>query len=498
MNKEQWEKGMNNIDDGLLNEAISYKKKNNGRKMAIWASSVAAVAALGIGIGVMNSNKDQNQPSSEVIANSDSAVHTKDESSTLVVQDEISGEEGDKQADESVEEFEEVVNIKYLANASIYEYLGEAIRTSTFLDDADYNIFDKFVGSTATALYNDGDNFVYSPLSLYTALSMLQQCENETGSNDLAEVLGVDAENMSTYVKKIMDSCMVDTDFYKFLVSNSAWMIGDWFNEEGKNKISGLSNIYQADIVWLDDADDASSAVGNWIKDKTHGLIDKEIQLDGSSALTLVNTTYFNAKWKGNLYWSPAKLVFKNSDGSEKGTNAFAINSNFVYDSSDRYEMVQVPYSDSGYLAVFLPKKGILPGELLNQDVSEAIEKIRKNVAEKKNVDYIMPELELAVDLEDIKSVLGGLGVDEALSTKAFDGLVENEELEVSKITQNNKLLINIEGTTVASDTFVAVTGAGCVNPDEVVKFIVDRPFAYAICSANGVIEYIGVVNSIE
>ena len=69
------------------------------------------------------------------------------------------------------------------------------------------------------------------------------------------------------------------------------------------------------------------------------------------------------------------------------------------------------------------------------------------------------------------------------------------DEIFLSKAQHATRVTIDEEGCTAVAYTVMMAAG-GTMPPDDEVDFVLDRPFIFAIISADGLPMFVGVVNN--
>jgi len=110
-------------------------------------------------------------------------------------------------------------------------------------------------------------------------------------------------------------------------------------------------------------------------------------------------------------------------------------------------------------------------------------------------VNVTVPKFDVASDL-DLKEGLQALGVTDVFDPQKgnFEGILESqtEQVYVSKVDHAARVAIDEEGVTAAAYTVEILDGMGGV--DEVLDFVLDRPFMFAITGPGNTILFAGVV----
>ena len=178
-----------------------------------------------------------------------------------------------------------------------------------------------FSGNTAAAIFTTQENTVYSPVSLYVALSMLTELTDGETKRQVMDLLGAaDAGALRQQIKKLWVSVYQDGDAVCRL-ANAAFLRE---NADVKQSAADtLAQWYYASSYRVPmGTEEADRAIASWLNQQTGGLLAEEtgnIRTDAANLLRLYNTIYYKAGW-----WEPFKSsrtkadTFTAADGSEQ------------------------------------------------------------------------------------------------------------------------------------------------------------------------------------
>ena len=242
---------------------------------------------------------------------------------------------------------------------------------------------------------------------------------------------------------------------------------------------------FQAELDGLDFTKPAAAyAINHWAETNTRGKIKNIVRwpLDRGLRLILANAIYFKGKWDRPFNPGATKLrTFHLAGGGEKPVPTMWHQGNFIYQESDGFQAVSLPYT-GGHLQMylFLPSTNSDPAKLLaGFDGSGWRDKILPQF-QKQAGTLALPrfKIEYGVLLND---PLKALGLRRAFADADFSAMA-NEKLSISEVKQNSFVEVNEEGTEAAAVTGVHVTMlAGIREPVKPFEMIVDRPFLFVI-----------------
>ena len=164
----------------------------------------------------------------------------------------------------------------------------------------------------------------------------------------------------------------------------------------------------------------------------------------------------------------------------------------------DRFTAVSKGLDDGAYqMFFFLPDEGVAVDELITDgQVMEVLEKFdRTPIAKYLNIRMTIPQFDVASD-RNLAAGLQSLGVTDVFDAQKgdFGGILDpqTEPVYVSKIDHAARVAIDEEGVTAAAYTVEMLAGAGA--PTEILDFVVDRPFLFAITGPGNTILFTGIV----
>ena len=355
-----------------------------------------------------------------------------------------------------------------------------------------------------------GENRVYSPLNLYLALSMLAETANGNSRTQLLDLLGV--RDLSVLRKKnsaLWNGVYLDDGAVTSRLANSLWLAEGERWSYRQDSVDRLAKDYYASVfkgVMGDAAYDA--ALQGWINEQTKGLLEEQagkLTLDPNTVLALVSTICLKTKWTDEFnpeetetgwfytsYGNDISCEFMNKHGM-----------GFAY-VGDKFTGVSLGLDEGYRMFFFLPDKGNSVESLFentdkNAQVMEILQAFdRTELGGFVQIQMSIPKFDVASD-RDFKEGLKTLGVTDVFDAQKgdFTGVLasQDEPVFVSKVQHAARVAIDEEGVTAAAYTAAVLNGMGA-GPDEVVEFIADRPFMFAITGPGNTLLFSGIVET--
>ena len=375
---------------------------------------------------------------------------------------------------------------------------------------------------TATVLEGEenDENIAISPLSVYMALALAAECAEGETREEILSAVGVTYEELEAFTTYLYAFSNREFNYMNAFeqekvsafeeLTNSIWADdGLTLRDAGVNK---LANDYNCDLFRVNfGSGEAKRAISAYIKDKTHGLVDGDLELSPETIITLINTFYLKEVWNSDgdeLEFTPDEYSFKEGDGEIERTRLLM----GYYQGGKAYE-------GDGYSAFYARTghgfdiKFILPNE--NKALSEVF--TAENIYEVNSITdwgredhenrllhstrVFFPEYEADFD-DDIKGTLREMGIEKLFDRSEADlsGITDTPAY-CSAVIHKCELEVNKKGIEGAAVTVIALDGTAGPPIDEYEKvyhdFIVDRAFGFVITDAYGAVLFSGVVNEI-
>jgi len=354
----------------------------------------------------------------------------------------------------------------------------------------------------------DLTNFVFSPLSLHSSLSMLYlgTTHGSNTSKEMANALGV-VNNRNILKLGYHNIVKTYTTEQNFLYGNNFWVQNGFPLNKTFEKL--VRDNMNSDVGSLDFAEaDSVSKVNEWVANMTGGKIDNLVDsFSADTTLFIANALYFNEKWE---------IPFMDKDpvtgdklvGDFQTAQSGFVNAPFIEQKSSQIgyqrinntkldlEVITIPYKNDLFeMQIILPKdvRGMkhLEGamQLSNtQDLNPSQTSFFNLFAEKNRVeseDFIedvflkMPTFKIKTDM-DAAEPLHKLGVHRVFSQNAELEGISNAPISVSRIKHSSLVEVTKEGTEGAAATGVEIA-LFSASFGEQKDIVVDRPFIFVV-----------------
>ncbi|GAB1285327.1 Serine (or cysteine) peptidase inhibitor, clade B (ovalbumin), member 3A [Apodemus speciosus] len=351
-------------------------------------------------------------------------------------------------------------------------------------------------------------NIFYSPLSIMTALGMLQlgakgnteqQIEkalqfNETTKKTTEKSADRHEENVHEQFQKLMTQLNKSNDAYDLKAANSIYGAKEF--QFLQTFLEDIKEYYKANVESLDfahAAEECRKKINSWVESQTNGKI-KDLfpsgSLSSSTILVLVNAVYFKGQWNQQFdeKHTTEEKFWLNKNTSKpvqmmKQKNKF----NFIFLEDVQAKIVEIPYKGSE-LSMYV----LLPMEI------DGLKKLEEQLTADKLLEWTsrqnMHMVELYLSLPRFKveqkyelpGPLEHMGMVDAFSPQKadFSGMSSTPGLMVSKVLHKSFVEVNEEGTEAAAATGVEIRKYSAQITED---FCCDHAFLFFIkqCKTN-------------
>ena len=479
---------------------------------------VAVVLSVTMLLGACGSAGSSSAKNSS--ASSESSSSAKQESSSSSVNESSSSANGSSSSangSSSAEKFNSE-GMLYAAENSLTEYLSVADRYYQKLDEEKQKKIQEFVANTTAKYYAKkwkGNNFLYSPVSLYLALCLAEDLADENVTKDLLSLLGTDSladmeQTAQTITKGISSKTDDDAKPAICKVSNSIWSDDSLaLDDKAKKVLDNASEKFFADLFNADlQSKETIAAMNSWVSAKTEGLI-KEMPFEpgDDTKMILFNALYFKKKWDDPIDKSlTVKEDFTLASGEKiqvdmmKAEVAYYKESNMKYYRTENTLSAPYYYSDGSYCIFIRPEKVCGRDDMKNiisNEVPDIIDAfINWRTKETGSLKLSIPKLTYETQTDHMQEELMKLGVSSVFdrSVNPFSPL--GGGLAISEIAQKCKIIMDEEGTEAAAVTEISMDESAPCYEEWSIELNLDQPYAYVIMSSNNIPLFVGVVEN--
>lgn len=388
-----------------------------------------------------------------------------------------------------------------------------------FLDKLDI-----FAAKLTYEVYSDSDkqsNVCISPVSVYMALALATECADGETRDEILNAVGVTYDEVKNFTKLLYafsnrEYYYTDKMHNKNILAfeelaNSIWASKNiTLKEEG---INNLANDYNCDLFKVNFKNgEGAKAINEYIEEKTHGIIDGDIELAPETLITLINTFYLKEVWNDDgdeLKFTDKAYNFKNADGSVANTKLLQ----GYYADGKAYEgegyTSFYTRTDHGFNIKFiLPTDGHTLDEVFTSDNIYNINNLSDYgyIDEENKLRHhtrvFFPKYKASFD-DDIAEILkNDFGINNLFSLEKCDfSNVTDESIACGGVIHKCSIEVTEKGIEGAAVTIMDMYGNGGLDrkyKDVYHDYIVDKAFGFVITDSYGAVLFSGVVNSVN
>ena len=348
------------------------------------------------------------------------------------------------------------------------------------------------------------ENVFFSPVSIYTAFSVLYEGARGETAGQMLGVFGFEPDDEERHAASAHMMAALNTeDPHAILEMANALWLADWF-EPYESYLNIARKTYLATAETVDFASKnppGVKKVNEWATEKTRGKIQKVLSdrdVNNLTAAVITNAVYFKGTWLVQFPEEDTKKgQFWKGEGDGIDADFMHVTDSFDYVDTGDAQVLRMPYEgDRLSMLAVLPREagGLEKLELSAGKMSEYV-----GMLESQEVLVSLPKFETRTNY-DLKQDLTAMGMPDVFLENIADlgGLADLAllpgNLYVEKATHDAYVKVNEEGTEAAAVTTIVV-GIESETPP-IPHFNADRPFLFAIYDEqSGLILFMGKIS---
>lgn len=354
------------------------------------------------------------------------------------------------------------------------------------IDESYKNSILKFSFFTASKLLEE-ENVMYSPISLYFALSELAELTSGSTRQELLDALYVSDinvlrngyENLYKKINYINDDSTLN-------IASSIWLNNSFKYKDEPLKV--LANKYYSSSFGVNFNDsNTKKMIEDWVSDHTGGKLGNGDfkDLDPSTVFVLLNAIYFYDEWESkfdkdlnvqDIFFNVGKVTYMRNKLDSH------------YTKTNEYEAGELEFKNGMRIRFILPNESLSINDFI-KDEDKLKHVLGNRYINTYKVNYKIPKFNYKSSLNLIEFAKT-LGINEVFSNADFTSLTD-EDLFVSKMFQKTFIEIDENGGRAAAYTGIEAPKSSA--PVDEIHFTLNRPFLYSIYSGEYPI-FIGVV----
>ena len=358
-----------------------------------------------------------------------------------------------------------------------------------------------FTNGSAQFLSTQGsENLLWSPINAYIGLSLMTEVTDGASRQQILDLFGArDIDALRQQVGAVWESAYNDNGHEISTLANSLWLEnGLNYQQDTMDNIAYYyyASVYQGDLG----SQKINNAIGAWINNNTGGFLKKStsnVNLSPDTILALYSTIYFQAKWQDEFSASKnTQDTFHAPNGDKTVTFMNKKLAQMYYYYGDNFSAVALSLKNGSRMWFILPDEGYTTADVL------ADGQYMQMVLQQDWENEKWMKVNLSVPKFDVKSTMnlrGGLqemGVTDVFNEGAANFSAITGDVPIFLTAANQSVRVQIDEEGVKAAAYIEFPGAMSPEPpEEIIDFILDRPFIFAITTDN-IPLFMGTVNN--
>lgn len=330
------------------------------------------------------------------------------------------------------------------------------------------------------------ENKLWSPVNAYIGLAMITELTDSETKQQILELLGVDDTDMlRQHVSAVWESAYQDDSHEICALANSLWLErGLQWNQEAMDALAYhyYASVYQGDLG----SNRTNKDIAAWINNNTGKFLEdstKGIALAPETIMALYSTLYFQAKWSDEFSKSQnTDGVFHTPDGDIQAEYMNKKLEQMYYYWGSNFSAVNLSLKNGCRMWFILPDEGQTLNDVLNDgNYMDMLLSGEWEDYKYMKVNFSVPKFDVA-STQDLSEGLKAMGAKDVFTEHVaeFTKLTSDSPIYLTGANQSVRVQIDEEGVKAA--TYIEFPGAGsAAPPEEIIDFVLDRPFLFVI-----------------
>jgi len=345
-------------------------------------------------------------------------------------------------------------------------------------------------GSAKFLSTQDSNNLLWSPVNAYIGLAMVAELTSGESCQQILDLFGTsDIDELRQQVGAIWERTYRDNGHEIATLANSLWLEkGLHYQQDTMDNLAYYyyASVYQGDLG----SQKINNAIGAWINNNTGGFLkhaSKNINLSPETILALYSTIYFQSKWQDQFAMkNNTEDVFHTPNGDKTVTFMNKKLAQMHYYYGDKFSAVALGLKNGSLMWFILPDEGYTTADVLadGQYMQMVLQQDWENEKWMK-VNLSVPKFDVN-STTPLKDGLQEMGVTDVFNeeTSSFSEITGDVPIYLTAANQSVRVQIDEEGVKAAA--YIEFPGATSpMPPEEIIDFVLDRPFIFAITTEN-------------
>lgn len=355
------------------------------------------------------------------------------------------------------------------------------------------------LGGTAESTY---DNTCFSPASLYFALALAGEGVQGNAQIQLLELLGVkNAEELTEFCETWIAALQDQTEEDIVALANSVWIGENYvFTPEYLNVVQDELDASAFNVAF--GTEEADEQISTWVSNETQGLLQPKFNTSPLDVAKLINTVYFKSGWLEQFDAAANTTdTFHAPLGDVPAEYLHKSLENATYAEGGNFTACQLGFTNGYTMSFFLPDDATEAQDLFVD--AAAIQQLLDAEFEMRPVDITLPKFTIDSTFGNLIDALRALGVEDIFDGSdpaMFANMIQTEggapDFYISDAIQETHLGLDENGVEAAAYTALGIKAMAMESPEGPISFVLDRPFSYLVQSPDGVVLFMGTMNS--
>ena len=375
----------------------------------------------------------------------------------------------------------------------------EARDTLTAEALAEINAF--LIDSCSEFLSCADSNQLYSPINAFIGLAMAAELTAGQTQQQILDALGVvDTETLRTYISALWENVYQDNGNEICTLANSLWLDDDIaYHQEPMDILAYdyYTSVYQQELS----GERVLKDIKAWLNNNTGGMLKNSIQnvtLPEEAVLALYSTIYFQSKWNDEFSAANNSTDTFHAPGGDISCtfmNKKLAQMNYYWGES--FGAVSLSLKNGSSMWFILPDEDKTISDVLSQ--GEYLPMIAAPYNSWENTKYMKVNLSVPkFDIQttaDLRQGFENMGITDLFQLgKADFSAAFDAPVFITAAKQAVRVEVDEQGVKAAA--YIELPGAGAAAPpEEIIDFILDRPFLFVIADNSGIPLFAGTVN---
>ncbi len=385
--------------------------------------------------------------------------------------------------------------------ADLDKWEAERTLRTTTRKDTLLALKDFFTSGSAQFLSTQGDeNLLWSPINAYIGLAMVTELATGESRQQILDLFGAaDVGALRQQVGAIWESAYMDNGNEISILANSLWLEkGLRYQQDTMDNLAYhyYASIYQGDLG----SQKMNNAITAWIHNNTGGFLKNtagNVNLPPETILALYSTIYFQAKWQDQFSAANnAKDTFHAPNGDKTVTFMNKKLAQMHYYYGDNFSAVALGLKNGSQMWFILPDEGYTTADVLldGQYMQMVLQQDWENTKWMK-VNLSVPKFDVNSTI-NLKAGFQNMGVTDVFTEGVANFSQITADVPIFLTAANQSVRVQIDEEGVKAAAYIEFPGAGSPEPPkEIIDFILDRPFIFAI-TTNSIPLFMGTVNN--